>query len=316
MARSGRPHLTAACGATLATILCFAAWPSALPAQTARDSAALQARTEAYVHVWNTHDGRALSAFFTEDADFVMGNLPAVSGRRQIGDWWREYFRRQEPGRQLTLDVSPVSFLTPDVAVMTVGTTTGGQDDQGGPLRARKFRGTWLWHRQDSAWCIAAMRGLPTEADQVILHDSREAAEAFRPGLRAFVAAYEDAFNAHDPAALSALYRPDAEILIRNLPPIRGRDAIRRWWRTYFGDPRPYRALMIVDQIRMIAPDVALLNVIGTGALPQAAARLVPVRYARGTWVLARQAGEWRLAALWVLPGLDDDIVRASPRED
>lgn len=296
--------------AILAAILCLAVPIVDAAAQTASDSAAVLARVEAYGSAWNTHDASALAAFFTDDADVVMGNLPAAHGRRAIRDSWAEYFERQEPERQLTLDVSPVRFVAPDVAIVHVGTTTGGRDRSGRELSTRRFRGIWVMHSRDDGWLVAAMRGLPREEDRVILNPSAGAAEALRPRIRALVDAFENAFNRHDPSAISGLYGEDAEFVVRNSPVLRGRQAILDWGRTYFSQPRPYRAILIVDDIRMLTPDVALVNLVATGAPPDAEAPVGPVRYTRATWVVVREGTEWRIAALWVLPSEDDRVIR------
>lgn len=279
-------------------------------AQDVDDSAAIRARVEAYLNTWNTHDASTLAAFFTEDADFVMGNLPALRGRPEIRQSWQHYFERQEPERRLTLEVGPVRFIAANVAVMNVATTTGGHSEQGQELRERKFRGTWLWQRQNDTWLIAAMLGLPDEGDRVVLNASVEAAEVLRPQIRALVAAYEDAFDRHDPSAVGAFYTDDADIVIRNSPVIHGRQAILDWWRTYFSEPRPYRAILIIDEIRMMAPAVALITLTVTGADPQSDTELLPVRYTRATWVVVREEGKWLIAALRVFPSEDDRIIR------
>lgn len=306
----GLARLVAVLETTAAVMVFGGGLPAGTAAQAVADSAAIGARVEAYLRAWNAHDPSALATFFTEGADFAMGNQPAAHGRQEIRDSWQAYFARQEPERHLTLDVRPLRFVTADVAVMYVGTTTGGRDRQGQALPTRRFRGAWVWHRQGDSWLIAAMRGLPTERDRVVLNESLEAAEDLRPQIRALVHAYEDAFNAHDPSAVSALYTDDAEMVIRNLPPTRGREAIQQMGQTYFAEPRPYPAILIVDDIRMIAPEVALINIIATGAGPQSDGRPLPARYARATWVVVREAGEWRISALWVLPSEDDRIDR------
>jgi uncharacterized protein (TIGR02246 family) len=206
--------------------------------------------------------------------------------------------------------------VAPDVAVITVATTTGGRDRQGRVLPARKFRGTWLWRHQDGNWLISAMRGLPRQEDRVVLNASLEATKALRPDIRAFVAAYEDALQTRDPTTVSALYTNNAEIIVRNSPLIRGEQAIRNWWRAYFSEPRPYRAILIIDEIRIIAPNVALINIIATGAVQQSEGQPLPVRYARGTWLVVREAGEWRISSLWVLPSEKDRIIRVSMSEN
>ena len=156
------------------------------------------------------------------------------------------------------------------------------------------------------------MRAMPTEEDEVELNPSLEAAEDLRPQIRAFVGTYEDAFNRHDAEALSALYRNDADLVVRESPTVRGAKAIEDWWRTYFRQPRPYYALMVIEKIRMITDDVALLNVIGTGAPFEHTDQVEPVRTARATWVLARADGEWRIVALRVLPSEPDRVIRRS----
>jgi uncharacterized protein (TIGR02246 family) len=288
--------------------------PAVIGAQTAEDSVAVRAQVEAYGRAWDTHDPSALGAFFTEDADVVMGNQPAAVGRQAIEDSWRAYFSHQEPERHLALDVRSVRFVTADVAVVNVGTTTGGRDQQGRELLARKFRGSWVVDRQDGRWLIRAMRGLPTEEDRVVLNASLGAADALKPEIRAFIEAYEDAFNSHDPSAVSAFFANDADIIVRNGPVTHGRQAVQNWWESYFSEARPYRAIFIPEDVRMLSPDVALVNVVATGAALEVETRPAPVRYARGTWLLVRGDGGWLATALWVLPSEDDRIIRGGGR--
>lgn len=58
-------------------------------AETEHEETILRARVESYRKVWDTHDASAVAAFFTEDADFVMGNQPLKRGRQEIRDLWR-----------------------------------------------------------------------------------------------------------------------------------------------------------------------------------------------------------------------------------
>jgi uncharacterized protein (TIGR02246 family) len=286
--------------------------PGATSAQTAADSVALRARIEAYRTVWNTHDASALSAFFSDSADLVMGNQPEAVGRQAIRESWRDYFSNQEPERHLTLDVHSVRFVDPEVAVVHVTTTTGGRDREGRALLSRRFRGAWVVQRRSGEWLISAMRGEPTEQDRVVLNESLAAAEELRPGIRAFVDAYEDAFNSHVASAVSAFYADDADIIVRNGPVTHGRQAIQAWWQSYFVESRPYRAIYIVKDIRSVTPDVALVNLVVTGAAVESTAEPAPVRYTRATWLLARdgEGARWLLSAVWVLPSEEDDIIR------
>ena len=297
-----------------AFVACWvSAWsPTEAQGQMAEDSAAIRMRIEAYVASWDEHDARGLGALFSEDADLLIGEQAEARGRQEIQGWWRTYFENQEPGRRLDLDLGPLRFVAPEVAIITFTATTGGRDSQGRDLRPEGFRGSWLWQHQNDGWLISAMRGLPLEEDSVALNASFEAAEDLRPDIRGFVAAYEDALNTQDPIAVSAFYRDDAEIIVRNSPVVSGTEAVHAWWRRYFGEARAYRALLIIDEIRMITPDVALLNITATGEVPRGVLdQPTAVRYARATWLLSLEAGEWQIIHLLVLPSEDDEIIRS-----
>jgi len=154
--------------AMIMAVTIIAAFPSFIGAQTDEDSATVRAQVVKYQSVWNTHDPTALAAFFTEDADLVMGNLPLNRGREAIENWWRNYFKRQEPERRGKFVVNSIRIITSDVALANIASTTGGRDTQGVKLPTRKARGMWMLHRQKGNWFIEAMRGMPTEEDRII----------------------------------------------------------------------------------------------------------------------------------------------------
>ncbi len=294
-------------------------------AQTDEDSASVYEFVEEYHHTINTHDPGALAALFTEDADLMMFNLPGVHGRQAIGNWWRNVwqskFNKQEPGRKGTIIPNSIRFLASDVALVNIETKTGGQDSLGNKLRTRRARGTWLLHRQNGSWLISAMRAMPKERDSIALIRSLKAEESLKPQIRAFVSAYEEAFDTHDPSAISAFYTNDADIVVRNSPLIHGRSAILNWWRAYFAQLRTkwldqnrwfesMKTILIINKIRMITHDIALINITGTGAVRQADTEPPPIRYARATWIIVREKGEWRIASLRVLPSEEDRVIR------
>lgn len=297
-------------GAIIALGIVATVLPRVVMAQAVEDSATLHEYVETYQNAMSTHDPTVVAAFFSEDADLVPGNLPALHGRGAIEAWWRTYFERQEPKRRGTFDITATRFLTPDVGLVNLAITSGGVGVGGEVLPVRKARGTWLLRRNSGQWLIEAARILPTEKDRVELMPSLEAAESLRPQLRAFVAAYEDTFDRHDPEALSAFYRDDADIIVREGPVIHGAQAIREWWRAYFNQPRPYRVLLIIEEIKTMSENVALLNFTATGAMSDATETLQPVRHARATWVVVREDGDWLIAALRVLPSEDDRVIR------
>jgi uncharacterized protein (TIGR02246 family) len=125
----------------------------------------LRARVEAYETLWNTHDPAAVAAFFTVDADMIMGNLPMVRGRQAIQGSWEKYFGAIEVEREGTFKVVSIRLLTPDVALINVTSETGGSDSEGRELTTRLARGTWVLVRETDDWFISAMRGQPAEGD-------------------------------------------------------------------------------------------------------------------------------------------------------
>lgn len=149
-------------------IALFVGCPGTIAAQTPEDIVAIGAFVDGYRTAWDAHDPVALGAFFTEDADMIMGVAPAARGRAAVQDWWREYFARQEPERRVVIEIHDVRVVAADVAVLNVATTTRGRNARSEELRARRARGTWVVVRKDGMWRIAAMRGMPTEQDQII----------------------------------------------------------------------------------------------------------------------------------------------------
>lgn len=293
-------------------------------AQTIEDSVAVHARIEAYQKAWNTHEAAKVAGFFSPDADFIMGNLPLIHGREDIKRWWRAYFEKQEPGRKETFGINSIRIISDDVALVNLESNTWGSDNRGEKLLTRKARGTWLMRRQGNDWLIESMRGFPTEKDSVELVGSAKTVESLQPQIRALVRDYETMFNLHDPAAISAFYTEDANILIRNFPLIHGSKSIFDFWKRYFAESKSdklvpenryksRRVIMIIDEIRMATADVGWINITVTAA-EKPDLNQSPIKCSRATWVVIRTADEWKIAALWILPSLEDRIIRESDR--
>ncbi len=279
-------------------------------AQTAGDSVSVYKLVEAYQDTFSTRDAAAVSEFFSEDADVLVGNLLEARGRKAVRNFWNSYFAKQEPGRRAAFTVNSFRMISEDVAVINLGSVTGGWDSLGAELKTRKARGTWVVHQLNGKWLITSVCMMPTENDSIVLGASVEATESIRPHIRAFVDTFTDAFNSHEASRVSALFRKDADIIVRNLPLIQGAQAIQDWWSAYFSKPRNYSAVFKIDEIRPISEEVIQVSVTASGAIPGTEDKLQPVRQTRAVWVLSRGTEGWRIAALRVLPGKDDLIIR------
>ena len=124
----------------------------------------------------------------------------------------------------------------------------------------------------------------PTETDQLI----------------GFVEKYEAAWQFHDAKQLAAFFSADCDMIVGVQPRVSGRAAIEQWWNNYFSRLDSGRMIKIsIDSVRLLRPDVALLNVDTiTAGIHSETNEALERRKARGTWLVIRDDGEWEIAAL------------------
>lgn len=119
----------------------------------------LQEFIKRYEESWQSHDGDVLGRFFDRDSDMIIGIQPRIVGREAIAASWNQYFLSIDSGRQLTVSIESMRFLSPDIALINVATTTGGTHSETKEiLESRKARGTWVVVRANGEWRISALR--------------------------------------------------------------------------------------------------------------------------------------------------------------
>lgn len=118
--------------------------------------------------------------------------------------------------------------------------------------------------------------------------------------LRKFVAEYEEAWRSHDAKRLADFFAEDSDMIVGIEPRISGRAAVESWWKLYFSRIDSGRVLSIsIESVRILRPDIALLNVdTTTGGTHSKTKEVLESRSARGTWVVTRVGGDWKIAAL------------------
>jgi uncharacterized protein (TIGR02246 family) len=119
------------------------------------------------------------------------------------------------------------------------------------------------------------------------------AAAADDAAVRALVARYHAAREVSDPAAIEALFTPDADQLVSSGTWRRGRDTLVEGM-LQSSQQNPGRRTLAVETVRMLAADVALADaryeIAGTaGAAP---------RRMWSTFVALRTGSGWRIAAI------------------
>ena len=138
--------------------------------------------------------------------------------------------------------------------------------------------------------------------------------DAFRE-LHARVDAYQRAWNDHQASAVAAFFAQDADLIFGNEPRIVGREAIQNWWEGYFEKiAATRRGTFAIETLQMLTSDVAILNINSTTSGRDSTGQELPIRLARGTWVMVRRSGDWWISALRGLPEQGD--VRVSPGTD
>ena len=174
---------------------------------------------------------------------------------------------------------------------------------------------------QGLVWALARLRpwlGLALGA--VLLVSCGEAREQAAgqhslADIRAQVRAYERTWNTHDAGQVAVFYSPDADMIMGSGPRIVGRAAIEAWWARYFAAISDRRTgTFQVESVRLLAPEVALVDIGSLTAGPDENDEELPARRARGTWVLTAQGGQWLIASLRGLPA--EGETRSEPGTD
>ncbi|MGA9191310.1 MAG: SgcJ/EcaC family oxidoreductase [Anaerolineales bacterium] len=121
---------------------------------------------KAYEDAWNTHEAGSVAAFFSLDADMVIGNHPKATGRNAIEASWAAYFSKIDEARKAEFELESSRMVTPEVAIIDVSSTTSGAAHSGDELPTRLARGTWVLVRDRGQWRIIALRALPAVGDK------------------------------------------------------------------------------------------------------------------------------------------------------
>ena len=118
--------------------------------------------------------------------------------------------------------------------------------------------------------------------------------------LEEFAIKYEETWQSHDAERLADFFAEDSDMIVGIQPRIAGRPAIEKSWNLYFSRIDSGRVVEIsIESIRILSPNIALLNVhTTTGGTHSKTGEDLESRKARGTWVVTRSSGDWRISAL------------------
>src|SRR5262249_39153427 len=110
--------------------------------------------------------------------------------------------------------------------------------------------------------------------------------------IRANVAAFVKAYNAHDAKAVASMFTPDAQIVDKEAEASEGRDAIQKVFAGLFTDNPQKRIEVTVDSVRFIGSDLAVEE----GSTKEVSAPGEPPEYDRYTVLHVKRDGKWLMA--------------------
>lgn len=105
-----------------------------------------------------------------------------------------------------------------------------------------------------------------------------------------------EAWLAFDADAFAAEFSPTTNVVIAGTYHL-GRDAVRSYISAAFNGPlRGTRVVIDPVYVKHLNPDIALMVTEG-GVLVPGENKVAPERAVRGTWLLVRSGGEWKVEA-------------------
>lgn len=119
--------------------------------------------------------------------------------------------------------------------------------------------------------------------------------------LTALLEAHDEAWNAHNPDAMTALYTPEASVVTPTGKRYEGTDALHEC----FAAPGPTKQTTSstrLDAVQWLGPDVALID--ATQTLSGPGVEVLGVGEAHLIGVVERRDGAWKFAAARPLPKL------------
>ena len=118
--------------------------------------------------------------------------------------------------------------------------------------------------------------------------------------LDQFVDKCEETWRSHSAERIADFFAEDSDMIVGIQPRISGRAEIERSWNLYFSRIDSGRVLSIsIESVRILSPNIALLNVdTTTSGTHSETKEVLESRRARGTWVVTRVGGDWKISAL------------------
>jgi len=249
----------------------------------------------------NKNDAAAAAACFTQDAVYVTNRGP-VNGRDAIEKWYADLFKKV----QFTYYVFTIDQDSPHVTAGNEIWATGGYSStvKGKNFGPRQITGYWSVVRVGDDWKIRMLASnstpglaisfaLPTLAQQTNTADPQ-----LRQKLVDVIAKHADAQNKNDAAAAAACFTQDA-VLVTERGPVKGREAIEKWYAIVFNAMQNSDHVITIDQDSPHVIGTAGNEIWATGgySLTVKGENYGPLQI-KGYWSVIRVGDDWKIRML------------------
>ena len=132
---------------------------SAAPKISSKEEEAIHTRVEEFVSAWNTHNPRAMSMLFVEDADVINPFGRVAKSRSEIERLFKEEHSGPLKDSRLSLRPENIRLLGTDVAITDHAfEITGIRDPQGKDVPTMRGHLTEVLKKSGDMWLMVACR--------------------------------------------------------------------------------------------------------------------------------------------------------------
>jgi uncharacterized protein (TIGR02246 family) len=132
---------------------------SATPKLSSREEEAIHARSDEFVNGWNTHNPRAMSALYAEDADVINPFGRVAKGRTEIERLFKDEHSGPLKDSHMSVRPESIRLLTPEVAITDHSfEITGIRDPHGKDVPTMRGHITEVLKKSGDMWLAVACR--------------------------------------------------------------------------------------------------------------------------------------------------------------
>jgi uncharacterized protein (TIGR02246 family) len=142
---------------------------TATTAASTKDAQAIHDRIEEFVSAWNTHNPRAMSMVYADDADLINPAGRVAKSRAEIEKLFADEHAGALKESRISLKAEEVRLLASDIAVSDDDFEVTGVRDPSGRETAMRGHLTLALKKQDDTWWVVTCRPMtPTPTTESI----------------------------------------------------------------------------------------------------------------------------------------------------